>query len=226
MLGWFKKDAPIRTKFDALTGAHTLLMGTSAVATYMAATGAGGQTPILVSVAALGTMFALDLLSKKLICDPYVTTVVRMEGLAAGDLTSPVLHMDHGDCVGRMTKAMEVFKDNAVKVQESGAAQQLIVTNLATGLKALANGDVGHRIDARFPEEYEQLRHDFNAAAASPLAAPAWPSWKPHSALRLPIGWRNGCDQRGYPADLHAGMRRRSGRCRSGLDRHSGWGSR
>lgn len=45
---------------------------------------------------------------------PYVATVVRMEGLAAGHLDSPLRYTDYTDCVGRLTRAMFIFRDAAV----------------------------------------------------------------------------------------------------------------
>ena len=43
-------------------------------------------------------------------------------------------------------------------------AQTHIVQSLASGLRALADGDVTHRLTEEFPSEYEVLRTDFNAS--------------------------------------------------------------
>ncbi len=45
------------------------------------------------------------------------------------------------------------------------ADARTVVGQLATALGALAGGDVAHRIDAAFPDQYAQLKRDFNAAA-------------------------------------------------------------
>ena len=87
-----------------------------------------------------------------------------MEGLAAGDLKTPIKYIENRDCVGRMTRAMEVFKGHAESVEASAAAQQLIVTALGEGLTRLASGDLSYRIDQPFPPEYDQLRLDYNQA--------------------------------------------------------------
>jgi methyl-accepting chemotaxis protein len=39
-----------------------------------------------------------------------------------------------------------------------------MVSSLAEGLQRLASGDLTHRLGERFPDEYEQLRSDFNGA--------------------------------------------------------------
>ena len=44
------------------------------------------------------------------------------------------------------------------------AEQNLVVENLASGMKKLSDGDLTTRIDVEFASDYEQLRVDFNAA--------------------------------------------------------------
>ena len=90
MVSWFKEKAPIRRKFTALLCIHGSLAAIVAAAVF-----ASIQTSIS-PVAALGMAIgsliahiAVVLVAKKLICDPFVETVVRMEGLADGDLASP-----------------------------------------------------------------------------------------------------------------------------------------
>ncbi|MFD2175401.1 methyl-accepting chemotaxis protein [Rhodobacter lacus] len=46
-------------------------------------------------------------------------------------------------------------------------SQRAVVDGLRIGLEGLARGDLKRRIDAAFPPEYEQLRNDFNKAAAT-----------------------------------------------------------
>ncbi|MDP1027258.1 methyl-accepting chemotaxis protein [Sphingomonas sp. KR1UV-12] len=163
MITWFEKDAPIRAKFRVMLFGYTGLSSVSLGAIVAANAGHGTE-----ALAIGGTMVALTALSgivtSKLVTTPYVNTVVRMEGLASGDLTSPVGYSDHGDCVGRMTKAMSVFRDNAQAVAAAAAAQDLIVRSLGEGLGRLAQGDLSSQIHQSFPAEYAQLRNDFNAA--------------------------------------------------------------
>ncbi|WP_227270841.1 methyl-accepting chemotaxis protein [Roseobacter weihaiensis] len=47
------------------------------------------------------------------------------------------------------------------------AKQNKVVEALGTGLQRLAAGDLSENIDEKFPEDYEKLRHNFNAATNS-----------------------------------------------------------
>ena len=87
MIAWFGEKAPIRRKFDALAVAYILLAAIAVGTTWLALTGLTTAPVILGGAAAsfIGTV-VVAIGSKKLVCDPYVNTVVRMEGLAAGDL--------------------------------------------------------------------------------------------------------------------------------------------
>jgi methyl-accepting chemotaxis protein len=107
--------------------------------------------------------------AKRLVCEPYVSTVVRMEGLAAGDVTSEIAYTQHSDCVGRMTKAMAVFRANAVAIAQAGEAQAAVVSSLSGGLDQLASGTLTCRIEQPFPSEYEGLRGNFSAAVDAML---------------------------------------------------------
>jgi len=161
MVAWFKKDAPIRVKFRVLLGIYGSLSFVGLLATVLA-----GGSPLLFTVSALA--FALTLAtaiySSHLICTPYVDTVVRMEGLAAGDMESPFDYSDHRDCVGRMTKAMETFRANARKVEASNRAQEVVVSELGQALSSLSDKNLRYSITTSFPGEYEALRENFNTA--------------------------------------------------------------
>lgn len=163
MLIWFKKEAPIRAKFKALLYAHTFFAAL-AVAGIICAGTASLMIGIIIGVGAVAGHVMTVLTSGKLICDPYVATVVRMEGLAAGDLVSPVEYTEHHDCVGRMTRAMEVFKANALKASSAEEAAEMVST-LGHALSSLAEGDLSLRLTKPFPQHYESLRRSFNDAS-------------------------------------------------------------
>lgn len=166
MIAWFKNHAPIRSKFKVLVAFQVAIAGASAGLIYMAAISPPEQmwTMLFSSFALTSLSVLLTWYSGKLISDPYVTTVVRMEALAQGDLASPVQFTDHRDCVGRMTRAMHVFRQNAERVRETGASTELVVRELGTALTRLAQGDLSMRLETQFAGDYESLRRDFNAA--------------------------------------------------------------
>ncbi len=122
---------------------------------------------------------------------PLVRLGQRMERLAAGELAAEVEGQARGDEVGDMARAVQVFKDNALKSQAMEAeAQDLrdqaeaqrqatdreraaraaelagVVEVLAGGLQTLADGILTHRLNTAFSDDYEPLRQDFNAAMA------------------------------------------------------------
>ncbi len=168
MLTWFTKHAPIRTKFTVLIAATVVfgvinLLGSVLVLWQTISP----TTSIILSVLDLLVATTLMGLFKELVCRSYVETVVRMEGLAAGDITSPVRRIDHTDCVGRMTKAMESFRQNAIRVKEAEADQSGKVVNvLSNALGHLAEGDLTYRISGMPAGEHEQLQDAFNTSVA------------------------------------------------------------
>ncbi|MCJ2179201.1 methyl-accepting chemotaxis protein [Novosphingobium album (ex Hu et al. 2023)] len=168
MLDWFEKKAPIREKFKALLIVHTGLGLVCLATTVMAVSGTlPGVALIAMAGAACAAIFATVLISGERICTPYVNTVVRMEALAAGDTRSEVQYTDYEDCVGRMTKAMSAFRDNAVQVEKNAESQKVVVNRLGEALKSLSGNRLDCEIREVFPGEYEALRQDFNRAVTS-----------------------------------------------------------
>ena len=68
------------------------------------------------------------------------------------------------------TDITEVELDRKRRNEEQAAAherQQQAMDRIGSGLSALAEGNLRHRIDGDFPAEYARLQTDFNAAASS-----------------------------------------------------------
>lgn len=160
---WFEAVAPIRQKmlfaFGSLVGLMLLtsMIGLVRADWIMAATGA--------VTAVIGTILGLNF--RRAICDPYVNTVVRMEALAAGDLTGPIAYTDYQDCVGRMTRAMFTFRDTAQDQLLSAQERSAVVTTLRASLESLTDGDFTADIRADFPPTYAELKANFNAALST-----------------------------------------------------------
>jgi methyl-accepting chemotaxis protein len=164
-MNWFNAVAPIRQKLFVSYAALTLLAALMAVA---GAIGSGGNLYVI-AIGIVGTLLAayLSFVCREAIAVPYVATVVRMEGLAAGDLHSPIAYTDFRDCVGRLTKAMFTFRDAAVAQAEQAEVPARIVAILSTNLGQLADGDLTKEVVADFPPEYAELKTSFNAALSS-----------------------------------------------------------
>lgn len=111
-----------------------------------------------------------------------------MSRLAAGDLSADVEGDNRPDETGAMARAVQVFKNNALKTKElerqadeqrnmteeqrrQNAEEQRIraeamaeaTSGLATGLKHLSSGDLTFHLARPFAPDFESLRADFNA---------------------------------------------------------------
>ena len=160
MLKWFRESAPIRIKLRVLTITNLALAGGAAAAVLLATPG----YPVVLAVAlVLVASVAVNVAASRAIAEPYVATVVRMEALADGDLTSPIARTHHADCVGRMTKAMQIFRNDAVALRESKTTDQ-VVRSMGAALSRMAEGDMTTRLDTPFTADCEPLRVHFNTA--------------------------------------------------------------
>lgn len=166
MLVWFKKVAPIRSKFRVLSLAQLVLGLVTAILTVMSVEDI--MTSHLATLVVLGCAIAGPIIisyAGKLISDPYVATVERIEALVAGDLTSPVAYTDYEDCVGRLTKALAVFRDQALELQRSSITQAEVVRATSASLRRLAANELDARMHEGLPAEYADIRDNFNSAA-------------------------------------------------------------
>lgn len=139
------------------------------------------------SVVAGGMAVLLIWLLARSIVTPITGMTSAMTRLAEGDHGVDVPAVDRADEVGRMAKAVLVFKEAAIEKQrltgetetmrlraeaEQQAAQAakqreadeiaFAVGELAEGLSALANGNVAHRLTKPFVERLDRLRLNFN----------------------------------------------------------------
>jgi methyl-accepting chemotaxis protein len=166
MLDWFTRDAPIREKFRVLNLAYLVLAIVMVLATLWASLLGAVIGPLALAGCAAVTLLTIARIAAARIIKPYITTVVRMEGLAAGDLASPIAFTDHKDCIGRLTTAMDAFRAQAYKASQANALNQ-VVDALSEGLAQLSAANLSYTLDTPFPPEQDELRHQFNAALAT-----------------------------------------------------------
>ena len=132
----------------------------------------------------------------RIISRPLNTMTDTMGRLAAGDHDIAIAGLQQSDEVGRIARAVQVFKEAAIaklrleteatearraaddararseaERAESARQQADVVHALADGLEQLAEGNLVHRIEQAFPTEYEKLRGDFNGAMVKLRAA-------------------------------------------------------
>jgi len=162
---WFVANAPIRRKLLVAFGSMVALVSLAPLALLLFP-----KLALTVGIAATVAAAGLGVWYRKAIADPYVTTVLRMEALAAGDLASPIQFTEYRDCVGRLTKAMFTFRDAAaaqIKQNEEAEHHGEIVRGMTANLERLAQGDLTADIVEEYPATYAKLRENFNAALAS-----------------------------------------------------------
>jgi len=84
--------------------------------------------------------------------------------LADGDVQTDLAPLARTDELGLIVQSLTVFRDNQLNIIHLRKEQALVVTTLASGLEALALGDLTHRVKDEFTGEYVALRDNFNKA--------------------------------------------------------------
>jgi len=84
--------------------------------------------------------------------------------LAEGDVQTDLAPLARTDELGLIVQSLTVFRDNQLNIINLRKEQALVVATLASGLEALASGDLTHRVKAEFTGEYVALRNNFNKA--------------------------------------------------------------
>jgi methyl-accepting chemotaxis protein len=122
------------------------------------------------------------------LAQPLRDLVGNARRLAAGDVSVQLVALERADEIGEIARAVEVFRENVraqtdaqaeaanqrnVSAEErrrneesraaAAEAQAHVVQAIAGGLTRLAEGDLTARLSG-FPEDYERLEEDFNAA--------------------------------------------------------------
>ncbi len=151
------------------------------------------QTEMAIIVGlALSVLIAVTLgwLLSRMIAAPVNALTGVMGELASGNHSVEVPAVERKDEVGEMARAVLVFKDAAIeKIRLEGETEHargtaeaersrnesekarkaeedhVAISALATGLSALANGDLTYRITDTFSPEAQRLKDDFNATA-------------------------------------------------------------
>jgi methyl-accepting chemotaxis protein len=146
-----------------------------------------GSMIVLSCILALAASF----IAVKRVARPIAELQNSMTLLAAGDHGSIIPFGQRGDEIGDMSRAVEIFRTNAIErhrleadsetnrsmteaerhqneqLKASQAAEiASVVEELATGLGRLAQGDTTVRIEHSFNPQFDRVRTDFNAAVA------------------------------------------------------------
>ncbi len=151
------------------------------------------QNRTLLIVVALASLLAAALIAyfyvQRSLIRRLTTLGTTMERLSSGDNQVDVAAAEDRDEVGKMARAVVVFRDAAVEklrlegeaeAQRKGAEderkrneaiqarhaeeQAQAIHSLAEGLRQLSDGDLAFRLTDGFTDEYIRIKEDFNAA--------------------------------------------------------------
>ncbi|TCO69170.1 HAMP domain-containing protein, partial [Rhodovulum euryhalinum] len=130
----------------------------------------------LVAMGSVAILIAAPFLTWLLILRPMSRLERLTVRLSKGDLAPITGFRFTGGEIGRMATALGVFREGLIERgrmqeherlaeeerQKRAEEQHALVTRLAEALQRLSSGDLTESLDAPFPADYEQLRHDFN----------------------------------------------------------------
>ncbi|MEO8243543.1 MAG: methyl-accepting chemotaxis protein [bacterium] len=102
---------------------------------------------------------------------PMRAVSLAMDGVANADYDSPVPMIGRPDEVGRIATSLDVMRHNLALAEVARRerehdveTQQKVVSSLSDGLSRLAAGDLTFHLNGDFPDQYAQLRSDFDSA--------------------------------------------------------------
>jgi methyl-accepting chemotaxis protein len=93
---------------------------------------------------------------------PLDRTASAVRRMADGDLDVDLPAGTRRDEIGTMIDAVAVFRTAGCAKAEADAAQKVVVSELASALRALGSGDLTYRVKTAFPAGYEELRANYN----------------------------------------------------------------
>jgi methyl-accepting chemotaxis protein len=185
-----KAVGPVEDAIEAIVKNFEAVLATEAAAQKKASAASTLTLAIgILITAAIAVVGGLMLSSG--IAGPVAAMTAAMRRLASGDHTIEVPASGRNDEIGQMAAAVTTFKEAAIAKErlESDSASQRSLTEreraereadkaadaeadsvafgaLGEALDSLANGDLTHRISVEFAPKAQQLKTDFNAAAA------------------------------------------------------------
>ena len=132
------------------------------------------QIMLLISLSCAAAVSLLGWLFARSVTKPIDRICAQMEAVSSGDLDTPVDAASRRDEIGKIGQtlvSMQADLRQARSAEEERAEmqrqQQQVVESLSAGLMQLADGDFSQPIQGPFPEEYEQLRENFNSTVSN-----------------------------------------------------------
>ncbi len=163
----------MRDDFDAVSAGMLKLVDLNVAGAKTESSGAASTvstvitlTAVVLAVALLAAFGGLMFVLRGVI-RPLSTITERIKVLATGDLVSAIPYIERKDEIGTISEAVEVFRQNALKVQEMNEAEavrtgqtrertasmSLLMDGLAQAVNAAVDGDFTRRIALSVPDE-------------------------------------------------------------------------
>ncbi|SBW12960.1 hypothetical protein KL86APRO_30451 [uncultured Alphaproteobacteria bacterium] len=150
---WYEEARAARAELDAAADAttkHLMRVADGAIASATASIADASAVLGGVSVLVLLVVIGLNWLTVRLVARPIVRITGVMSDLAHGDKNVAVPYLGRGDEVGGIAEAVQVFKDNALRL-DAMAAEQAEAGGKAADhrqhpRRGGASGGVGHRV--------------------------------------------------------------------------------
>jgi len=102
---------------------------------------------------------------------PLGVLSAAVDGVARADYDTVIPMVTRNDEIGRMARSLDVMRDGLAVAQidrsmrdADVARQQVVVQEVSLGLKRLAAGDLSQGMPDDFPQDYIQLKEDFDMA--------------------------------------------------------------
>ncbi|MEX0304522.1 MAG: HAMP domain-containing protein, partial [Leisingera sp.] len=129
---------------------------------------------LLASLICATGMSFLGWLFARSITKPIDRICENMEAVSSGNLETEVEAASRADEIGKIGQTLVTMQDDLKQARaaeeeraEMQRQQQQVVESLSTGLVQLADGDFSQPIKGPFPQEYEQLRENFNSTVSN-----------------------------------------------------------
>ncbi|TCM25437.1 MULTISPECIES: methyl-accepting chemotaxis protein [Novosphingobium] len=158
---YFAAYDPIKDRSGKVIG--ILFVGVSADEFY-AHVNSLGWNILLVAVLVTALAAAGYMRGARKLFAPLETAEAAMGHLAEGQLDIEITGTDRPDEIGGIARALVVFRDAAIAKEAADAQQRQVVQTLASSLAELSSGDLTAEIARAFPDGYEELRRNYNAA--------------------------------------------------------------
>ena len=180
--GFFEQFGALETSMEAASEA----IAASSAASDAAARQAAGSAELFLIIAMISAVLAacaVAVTARSYLVRPLLALCDVLKRLAAGQHDIDIPALKRRDEIGQMSTAISGFRTSirekataeaeetraraladAERDAAAAAIQAKVVTALAGGLAALADGDLTRRVNEAFSSDYEKLRGDYNAA--------------------------------------------------------------